>query len=191
MNVGRQFLNRAEMRLYHDAVVFANGWQQSLFYQAIAHTDFPVRDLTGMQWSQLDLTRRFWRHPWAKVELPLSDRMVALLNAHRDESCGDFAFGLGEPALDAILVAMSREHLAGYMRAIGPKASPPRTIRDWTFEDVCRTVVLELLEIGLTRDLARIATGRAAAGIAQIYNWHSESDEIRFAVNMHSRNIPL
>lgn len=191
LRVKRRLLTRAEMRRYIDASARADRLER-FFYRSIVYTGFAVSHLAGIRMRQVDFAKRVWQSPYSDVELPLSDKMIWMLTMFRDHHGNDdFAFTIGGAPLDFAAVEKLRVELAEHMEAVGHEADPPQTMRGWTFADVRRTVLLELQEIGLSEELARIATARTTSGRALSRDVAFNSYAIQAAVNTLPRIVGI
>lgn len=160
-----------------------------------------------MRWSEINFARKIWVmvSKAAKHQVPLSNRMIELLKSLRDtlpEGHGDFVFshsGGQRPITKLSDLRLKKSVRAGgeddgkgrgkferRMFEVFEALYPERSLEDWVWHDVRRTVRSHLEPITGREEVAEAAIGHSKRGVIRVYNLYKYRAEIRRAFNIWS-----
>ncbi|WP_065376945.1 tyrosine-type recombinase/integrase [Ensifer adhaerens] len=164
-----------------------------------------------MRWPQINFARKVWVIPGktSKIEdahqVPLSDRMVALLRSLRDAlppEHGPYVFSAtgGQKPIDnfgALKIVKSvkaqgadaggrRGRFERHMLASFEALAPGQELEDWVWHDARRTARTHLEPITGRTEVAEAAIGHGPQGIVRVYNLYKYRSEIRRGFNAWS-----
>ena len=132
-------------------------------------------EVAAMRWSELDLDRGLWEIPSARTkngrphQVPLSDRVVAMLASLPRRNGRDLVFGTGKGGFSGW--GKSKERMD---RRSG--------LSDWRLHDLRRTAVTGMAEIGIQPHVIEAVVNHISGhkgGVAGIYNRATYAEEKR------------
>jgi integrase len=158
-----------------------------------------LREVAGMQWSELDLSARTWALPAARTKnkrqhvVPLSDTAVEILARLPRVEGQRFVFSTtGRTPVSGFSKAkaeIDKAVLEIARREAGEEAAP---IPRWTFHDVRRSVATNLQKLGVRLEVTEAVLNHVSgsrAGIVGIYQRHDWADEKRAALVSWARRL--
>lgn len=141
-------------------------------------------DVANMRWDAIDFDRATWTFEMQKsrdratVALPLSDRMLELLERRRATATSDFVFG-----------TRAKTPIANFSRLLDQARAASKT-EGWSLHDLRRTARTCLSRAGVRPDIAERALGHAVwSPLARIYDTYSFEAEIRDAFNVLAQHF--
>jgi integrase len=157
-----------------------------------------IGEVCGMRKAELDMARRTWTLPGARVKsghghiVPLSDLALEILSkALADSGSSEFAFPVdgGKRALDpaAVAVAIFRANAPDAERPLGRFGLAP-----WTAHDLRRTCATGLQKLGVRLEVTEaILNHRSGSrgGIVGVYQKHDWADEKRAALDLWAEKL--
>lgn len=164
----RRHLSTRELQAYLTVIDLLPSASDRAITKALALSGRRLSDLTMIRWPDVDLERqRFWHHNWKSIAqpVPISDAMAALFatlleSSHEPDG---FVFGAGAenkgPRNRSRLKAEIDRRMAEWLVLNG---SEP--LERWSWQDLRRTVLVLLLELGVdwATAMSAIGSGRAS-----------------------------
>jgi integrase len=150
-------------------------------FQILMLTGLRLNECVAGRWREIDLKTKTWTIPASRMkgregktrpfEVPLTDRMIAILNALPRFAGGDYLFtttGGDKPI------------------ALGTKAKvaldTQAAIADWQIHDLRRGLRSALASFGVKDEVAEACLAHKQPGIRAVYNQHPYFDERRDAL---------
>lgn len=185
-------LTDAELQLVWSATA-ALGYPFGPFTQLLILTGQRLREVAGMQWSELDAGGQEWLIPGTRTKngnahlLPLNDAATEILRLVRSHALSD----------KFVFTTTGRSAISGFSKA---KARLDREIADrnggqflpsWTFHDLRRTVATGCQKLGIPIDHTEALlnhTGRRR-GIVSVYQVYDYRDEKAAAIERWGHKV--
>ena len=157
------------------------------FIKLLVLTGQRLREVSEMEWKELDLDAKLWTLPAARAKnsiehsIPLSDQTIEILKALPRIAGSDFVFTINgrNPIRGTHTVKRRIDTLAMPM--------PP-----WVLHDIRRTVASGMARLGVNLPVIEKLLNHVSgsfAGIVGVYQRHSFSDEKRAAMQAWARHV--
>jgi len=179
------------------------GYPYGPLYRLLALTGLRLGEACGAHWSEFDLKRREWTIPAARMKkvkggakpfmVPLTDKIVDLLNTLPDFKTGDFLFShsYGRRSLKPNHFSDTKEKLNAMMleelkqMAAAAGKDPKRvTLPDFVNHDIRRTVRTHLSALKIGEEVREAVLAHVRPGIKGVYDQYQYLDEKREALEL-------
>jgi integrase len=143
------------------------------------------REISDMQWSEIDFDRKIWTIPGSRMKgehgshiVPLAPDMLALLQALPHFAGGDFVFSTtgGQKAVNGFSSAKERiDELSG--------------VTGWKFHDLRRTARTHFSALPVQDTVRELIIAHAQQGIKRVYDLFAYLDEKRECLTLWENRL--
>jgi integrase len=151
-------------------------------YQMLILTGLRLNEAVHGRWREIDLKTKTWTVPAARMkgrqnktrpfEVPLTDRMIAILNSLPRFAGGDHLFTTTSGEKPIVLGNKAKTALDARLNLAEP----------WQTHDLRRTIRSGMAKLGIKDEVAEAVLAHKQPGIRRIYNVHPYFDERRDAL---------
>jgi integrase len=177
-----RILSDAELRAVWGAAD-TMGYPYGPLFRLLILTGQREREVADMTWSEVDVDRRLWTIPAARMkggrahEVPLSPAAVELLEA-LPRNAGDFVFsttGGAKPVNGFSKAKVRIDKLSG--------------VAGWKIHDLRRTMRTHLSALPVQDLVRELVIAHAKPGLHKVYDQHSYEDEKRECLQLWARRL--
>ena len=161
----------------------------------LALTGARLREVAGMEWSELDLGARTWTLPKERTKnkrahvVPLSDAATQIIESLPRIQDQRFLFsGTGRTPVSGF--SKMKDKLDDGIQAL--RANDTKPLPEWVIHDLRRTVATNLQRLGVRLEVTEAVlnhVGGSRAGIVGIYQRHDWANEKRAALDAWARKL--
>ncbi len=151
-------------------------------YQMLVLTGLRLNECVAGRRREIDPKTKTWTIPAARMkgrqsktrpfEVPLTDRMIAILNALPRFAGGDYLFTTTGGEKPIVLGNKAKAALDARLDSVGP----------WQTHDLRRTIRSGMAKLGIADEVAEAVLAHKQPGIRSVYNVHPYFDERRAAL---------